>query len=132
MWYLNFDGACEPVNPGGTASWGFVLFNSDGDLVAQGAGVVGTGPGMTNNVAEWAAVEEGVRRFREMGLNGALAIRGDSQLVVKQLGGEWRCKKPHLEAARDRVLALLDGIAWAVEWVPREENQLADELSRAI
>lgn len=132
MWVLNFDGACEPVNPGGTASWGFVLCDSGGRLVAQGGGVVGSGEGMTNNVAEWAAVEEGVRQFREMGLNGRLVIRGDSQLVVKQLGGEWRCKKAHLAAARSRVVDLLEGVDWVVEWVPREENQLADELSRAV
>ena len=132
MWFLNFDGACEPINPGGTASWGFVLCDGAGALVAQGSGVVGTGPGMTNNLAEWAAVEEGVRRFREMGLNGRLVIRGDSQLVVKQLGGEWQCKKPHLAAARDRALALLGGIDWVVLWVPREENELADELSKAV
>src|SRR5712692_8028179 len=45
------DGACQPVNPGGTASWGFVIKRR-----AKDYGIVGTGSSMSNNVAEFRAV----------------------------------------------------------------------------
>jgi len=49
------DGACEPVNPGGTASYGLVIKQGD-EVIVNNCGVVGSGNGMTNNVAEYSAL----------------------------------------------------------------------------
>jgi ribonuclease HI len=129
---LCFDGSCWP-NPGGTATWGFVLTGPVG-LDMRESGVV-KHPAPTNNVAEWAALWMGLSYIadyppRTPGLT--LVIRGDSQLVLNQLTGRWRCHKPWLAAIRDRCLALLDGLGleWSAQWTPREENTEADALTR--
>ncbi|MGD0012733.1 MAG: hypothetical protein ABSE93_29850 [Terriglobia bacterium] len=50
-----FDGACEPVNPGGTASFGVVIKDKDGTVLRKEHGLVGKGSKMSNNVAEMPA-----------------------------------------------------------------------------
>jgi ribonuclease HI len=51
------DGACKPVNPGGTASYGLVVkFHQTGEVLYQEAKIVGSGPFMSNNVAEYSAL----------------------------------------------------------------------------
>ena len=57
-----FDGACEPVNPGGTASYGWVI-KKDGKTILSGSGIVGSGEGMTNNVGEYHGLIEGIKAF---------------------------------------------------------------------
>ncbi len=128
-WTLYFDGSCEPTNPGGTAAYGWVLYTPDGIVASSGSGVHCRGQGATNNVAEWAGVEAGVKHFTSAGLNGGLLIKGDSRLVIYQLTGRYRCHKPHLAAFRDRVLDLLEGVNWSALWIPREKNTEADALS---
>ena len=127
---LYFDGACEP-NPGGLATYGAVL--TAPGLSASVSGVAAEGPAATNNVAEWCGLEKGLELL--LGIKTAaltdLVIRGDSQLVIKQLRGEWGCRQLHLAVARDRCLALVSalGLGWSAEWVPREENAEADRLT---
>ncbi len=60
-----------------------------------------------------------------------LVIEGDSQLVIEQLLGNWKCKKPHLKALRETACELLAemGVKYAAYWIPREKNERADELS---
>ena len=53
---LYFDGLCRPRNPGGVATYGYVIYK-DGKKVKRGYGVVGSGTGMTNNVAEYSALK---------------------------------------------------------------------------
>lgn len=138
---LYFDGACEPVNPGGIGTYGFVIRWED--YVQQGGGVAGSGRGMTNNVAEYTALGKGLRWLADnQGLEppvfapvlttrDTLLIRGDSKLVVSQLAGAWRCNHEHLRKLRDRCLELLKilGCRWQTEWIPRDQNAEADALS---
>jgi ribonuclease HI len=82
----------------------------------------------TNNVAEYRAVLLGARLAEELGA-GEVEIVGDSQLVVRQIGGQYQVKhaglKPlYLEAMH--ALARFDG--WSIRDVPREHNARADEL----
>jgi len=59
-----------------------------------------------------------------------VAVRGDSQLIVRQVRGEWNTNDPDLRERRVRVHELLDGFeAWSIEHVPREINDRADELA---
>jgi ribonuclease HI len=129
-YYLYFDGACSPVNPGGVATFGWRLLGADGRVVASDQGEVCRGPGATNNVAEWHALLRGLRFLADRGWKGRLRIHGDSLLVINQLNRRWRCRQEGLRRCRDECLRLLAGIVWEAVWVPREDNAEADALTR--
>lgn len=129
---LYFDGACEP-NPGGWGVYGWALLAADGQVFAHGHGVaMRPGPDSTNNVAEYVALGKGLRHLSDRGWRGELDVRGDSQLVIKQLGGDWACNKPALVKLRDRCADLLAGVATlaVLTWVPRDDNVFCDGLAR--
>lgn len=130
---LHFDGSCWP-NPGGEASYGWHIASDENTAeIARGSGPV-TDKLTSNNVAEWRAVEAGLSWLQCLNCSiKNLSIIGDSQLVIRQLNGEWGCKKAHLGLIRDECLRLIRKIApesWTCEWIPRERNSRADELSR--
>lgn len=131
---LNFDGACEPTNPGGLGTWGFYIqedaHGMKGRFVHADKGSLGQSPSMTNNVAEYTALGKGLRWLFDAGKKGRLLVRGDSKLVICQVTGEWNCNAAHLVALRDRCRELLAGFEWKAQWVPREENEPADRLTR--
>jgi ribonuclease HI len=127
---LYFDGACEPVNPGGTAAYAWHLNDADGKQIASDHGVVCSGEGATNNLAEWNGVLRGVRHVKSLDWNGILLIRGDSQLIIYQLTGKYQCKNEALRVCLDECLELLTGLDWRAEWIRREENEEADRLSK--
>jgi ribonuclease HI len=73
------------------------------------------GSPVTNNEAEYLALlhalEDALASLPKAGINPRqvkLEVRGDSQLVLKQLGGQWKVKMPHLQPLKDRGRALLD------------------------
>ena len=131
---LQYDGACEPVNPGGVASFGYVLI-LDGSELSFGKGVVGEGEGMTNNVAEYSGLIEGMKAISKIVKAGdTLEIRSDSQLAVRQMNGEYRVRseriRPLFEKARELKKKLEEkSIQVRIKWVPREQNERADYLS---
>lgn len=140
MTQLYFDGACEPVNPGGTASYGYWL-EKDGKKIAEGSGIVGSGEGMTNNVAEYTGLLGGLKKFREAGIQDKLLIHGDSNLVISMVAKKWGWNRkktkwvphddmPHLKVLLDRTLTLLEGLDYELAWIPRERNAVADRLSK--
>lgn len=132
---LNFDGATEP-NPG-LGSWGWVLDGMPGHGLIRQRGVL---PGtVTNNVSEYVAIGKGLAFLAEYAHELAgfrLVVRGDSQLVLKQVQGVWQCNHAHLAKLRDRVREIVAGMEGAglevvFEWVPREQNGAADAESVA-
>jgi ribonuclease HI len=134
-WKLFFDGSCEPINPGGTACYGWLLYSPEGVLKASAYGIVCKGKGATNNVAEFHALLKGLDYIVYQGLRVPLLLCGDSQLVVKTVSREWKLKKEHLIPLRDRIHQLLrkNGCRWEIQWIPREQNQEADTLcSKAL
>lgn len=126
------DGACEPVNPGGTGGWGYTIRDAQGTLIKEGYGRMRAGPEMTNNVAEYVAAGMAIKTYAELGLPGPLLVRGDSKLVVMQMRGEWQVRQGSYVRVYHRVRALLAKCTFEVrwEWVPREQNTRADELSK--
>jgi len=115
-------------NPGPAAS-AAVLVKGNGKVVRETARYLGIA---TNNVAEWMAVLIGLEAARDLGIR-ALAIRLDSELVVKQLSGEYRVKHPDLQPLHRRVVALLRAFGhFDVAHVRREQNKLADALVNRI
>jgi ribonuclease HI len=127
-----FDGAVEPVNPGGTGGWGFVLRSRDGKLLREGHGVLKARPTMTNNFAEYVAAGMAVKTYQETGRSGPLLLRGDSKLVVEQMSGRWRVRSGCYVPVYERLQALLGRCPFEVrwEWVPRHKNAEADGLSK--
>jgi len=130
-----FDGACGPVNPGGTAASGSIIKGIDGAVLLEEGRLVGTGPGMSNNVAEYAAVTR-VLQYLLPRSPGHVTIHGDSQLAIKQLKGEWGIHDGlYYSAAMEAqdLLARLRSLGWQVElrWIPRTQNEECDALSKA-
>jgi hypothetical protein len=87
-----FDGACEPVNPGGTASFGVVIKDKDGSVLLRESGLVGSGKDMSNNVAEYAGVLH-ILKYLSSRPPGRVTIYGDSNLVINQLNDRWHVRK---------------------------------------
>lgn len=136
---LRFDGSCNP-NPGGKAGYGWVVYLHDPEnhddpvRFAEGSGPVSAPPGglTSNNVAEWAALRAGLEWFRcYRAAVGRLLIRGDSRLVIDQLNGGMKCKKPYLLVYRDACRAILRTFRFGHDaaWIPRGENAAADALA---
>ncbi len=86
----------------------------------------------TNNVAEYKALIEGLDRISALGCR-RVEIRLDSELLVKQVRGEYKVKSPHLAPLHAEVLSRLRPLSWTIRHVPREQNSVADALAnRAI
>lgn len=127
------DGACWP-NPGGTATYGFVVVAPGSHVDGYSAGgLVLRGEGATNNVAEWGAVEHALAWLLTARIPGLshVSLRMDSLMVANQMNGKWACKKQHLADARNRCKTLIRrlGVSGDVEWRPRAENVGADAVA---
>ena len=122
-----FDGAIVPVNPGGVAIAGWIIKDQLGNIIAHGAREVCRGDGATSNVAEWAAVVDGIKTFKAMNRNIQLEIRGDSKLVIDALGKKAK-GAANLVPYKKEANKLLQGIQFTSQWVPREQNREADAL----
>jgi ribonuclease HI len=115
-------------NPGPAAS-GAVLLDPGGEVVQEVGRYLGIA---TNNVAEWTALLLGLEAAADRGIR-ALAVRMDSELVVKQLRGEYRVKHADLQPLHRRALALLRRFEHVdVRHVRRKENALADALVNRV
>ena len=126
------DGLCEPVNPGGTATFGYLVRDESGDVLTRRSGLVGSGAAMSNNVAEYAAVCEALefllKKHRE---TGVIEVRSDSALVVNQMSEKWKLRKGLYAEKYHEAQRLRDQFAnVSFRWIPREENEEADSLSR--
>jgi ribonuclease H / adenosylcobalamin/alpha-ribazole phosphatase len=120
---LSTDGGARG-NPG-PAAYAYVLEAEDGTVLDAQGQAIGVA---TNNVAEYRALVEGLRRAADLGLD-ELEVVSDSELIVKQMRGEYRIKNETLRAlAREaHVLARQIGPVTYTA-VRREHNELADRL----
>jgi ribonuclease HI len=102
----------------------------DGTEVKTDRGEVCRGEGATNNIAEWAGVTNGLRYLKEQRWTGDLEIYGDSQLVIRQLLGEYKVRKETLQPYHRECMAILAKWQWTATWIPREQNEECDRLSK--
>lgn len=115
-------------NPGPAAS-GAVLVDPAGQVLDEVGRYLGIA---TNNVAEWTALCIGLERAKERGIR-RLAVRMDSELVVKQMRGEYRVKHADLQPLHQRAKATLRSFEHVdIKHVPRKQNALADRLVNDI
>jgi ribonuclease H / adenosylcobalamin/alpha-ribazole phosphatase len=120
---LSTDGGARG-NPG-PAAYAYVLEAEDGTVLAAHGEAIGVA---TNNVAEYRALVAGLEKAVEVGVS-ELDVISDSELMVKQMRGEYRVKN---EALRDlsvqasRLARELGPVSYKA--VRREQNKLADQL----
>jgi ribonuclease HI len=120
---LFFDGACRG-NPGPMAI-GIVLLEN-GKKVKEFSKRIGTG---TNNIAEWKALIEGLKLAGAHGCK-ELEVRGDSQLVMKQISGLYKVRSDNLIPLFNEAMKLCGSFEQLrFKWVKREENLYTDTLS---
>jgi ribonuclease HI len=123
-WLLMVDGAARG-NPG-DAGCGAVIVDSNGTVVKELSRYLGHS---TNNVAEYEGLLLGLEALLRLGKK-RIRVQSDSQLLVRQLNGEYRVKDEKLKALFQKAMALLrqfDG--YRILHVPRELNKLADRLA---
>jgi ribonuclease HI len=115
-------------NPGPAAS-AAVLLDPAGELVEEVGAYLGVA---TNNVAEWTALVLGLEAALARGIR-RLTVRLDSELVVKQLRGEYRVKHAGLQPLHRRAMKLLRAFEDVdVAHVPRKQNARADRLVNRV
>jgi ribonuclease HI len=124
-----FDGLCYPKNPGGVAAYGYLVYR-DGEPIHRGSRAAGEGKGMTNNVAEYEGLKAAATWLHDNEIDEKILIKGDSQLVMKQMKREWQVNSATSKKYVPEIEQLLKGKDVTFQWVPREENEEADKLSR--
>jgi ribonuclease HI len=111
-------------NPG-PAAYGFVLEAEDGTVLEARGEAIGVA---TNNVAEYSALVAGLERAAEVGVD-ELEVVSDSELLVKQMRGEYRVKNKALQELFVEASRLADEVGKVTfRAVRREHNELADSL----
>jgi len=129
---VHFDGACQTVGGRRVAGYGFTV-EADGRLWHEEFGLA-VPPGhdrATNNVAEYVAAIRPLEWLLALPYTGPVEVVGDSQLVVRQMTGEYRVREAHLAPYHERLAQLAARFARVdFRWVRREENVRADELSK--
>jgi ribonuclease HI len=120
---LHTDGGARG-NPG-PAAYGFVLEAEDGTVLAAEGHAIGS---TTNNVAEYSGLVAGLRKAIELQVT-ELEVVSDSELMVKQMRGEYRIKNEALRGLSTEATTLARRLE-RVEYrhVRRAHNELADSL----
>lgn len=121
---LHIDGAARG-NPG-PAGIGVVLWDEAGSVREEHKAYIGEA---TNNVAEYTALLFGLRKARELGYS-AVKVFSDSELLVRQVRGEYRVKNPRLRECYDEVVRLVRSFeTFEIGHVRRGMNTRADLLA---
>jgi ribonuclease HI len=124
QWLLMVDGAARG-NPG-EAGCGAVILDPNGTVIKELSRYLGHA---TNNVAEYEGLLMGLEALLAIGKK-RIRVQSDSQLLVRQLNGEYRVKDEKLKALFQRAMSLLRQFeAYRIVHVPRESNKLADRLA---
>jgi ribonuclease HI len=120
---LSTDGGARG-NPG-PAAYGYVLEGEDGTVLDARGERIGVA---TNNVAEYRALIAGLEKAVELGVD-ELEVVSDSELLVKQMQGEYRVKNETLRELNEDA-NVLERMLGRVRYtaVRREHNELADRL----
>lgn len=114
-------------NPGPAAA-GAVVTSPDGEVLDEATELLGV---VSNNVAEYRALLLGLRRARELGATEVEAVN-DSELIAKQVNGQYKVKHADMKPLHAEALAALGEFdTWTVRTVRREQNAHADALVNA-
>ncbi|MCA1928013.1 MAG: ribonuclease HI family protein [Calditerrivibrio sp.] len=117
------DGASSG-NPG-PSGYGFLIYK-DSELLSSEKKYIGI---TTNNIAEYTAILEAAKKALEFKPEKIL-FKTDSELIARQFSGIYRVKDENLKRIHFEIKKILDGVYFTVEHIRREENKLADKLSK--
>lgn len=121
---LQFDGGSRG-NPG-PAGYGIVLAAADGTPLVTVGSFIGNA---TNNVAEYRGLIRGLNEALKLGAT-RLRVVGDSELVIRQMRGEYKVRNPGLKPLYEQANALATKFASiGFEHTRRHNNGLADKLA---
>ncbi len=124
VYSLYVDGASQESNTKGGI--GGVIYLNDSEIESFSENI---GPA-TNNEAEYTALLRGLA-FLEKYQPDEVYIFADSELMVKQINGEYKVRNDRLAKLYNQAINLLDRLdSWNIEHVPRERNKEADKLSK--
>jgi ribonuclease HI len=122
---MHCDGASRG-NPGPASAGAQLCDALTGQVLAEVSEALGVA---TNNVAEYQALVLGLKKARQLGVEEIL-IKADSQLLIRQINGQYRVKHPDMQRLHAQAFVLLGQFAkWSAEHVPREANAEADRLA---
>ena len=121
---VNVDGASRG-NPG-ESGIGVAIFDKDSNLISEACDYLGVA---TNNIAEYRALILGIKLSTEYNAKRTL-FKSDSELMVKQIKGEYKVKNAQLKLLFAEAQSLLKKLPnWKIMHVSRDENKEADLLA---
>jgi len=124
LYTLYFDG-CSKGNPG-KAGAGYAIYKNDEEVMSKSIYV---GDKETNNKAEYTGLLEGLRYAIENNIN-CLHVKGDSNLAIKQMKGEYKVKSENILALYQEAKQLCEHFSHITfEHVYRKDNKRADQLA---
>jgi ribonuclease HI len=122
--FIHADGASRG-NPG-EAGAGAVISDARGRTIKELKCSLGL---TSNNVAEYRALILALEKALELGAR-SVTVFLDSELVVRQVRGEYRVREPHLKILYQRAKEILNQFSqFSILYIPREENRRADQLA---
>ena len=120
---MSFDGSCTRRTIGA----GVWLRNTESDYVESHA--CNLHFKCTNNIAEYEALILGLKFLKKLGAR-RIAVHGDSELIIKQVNGEYIAKHPRLREYRNDTMDLLKTfVEYELVFVPRSQNVMANGLA---
>lgn len=132
---LNFDGSCLG-NPDGQMGYGCIVYNKTTNDRKEYWGGDKPCIGNTNNISEYKGLILGLEQLQDV-RNSKIIVYGDSKMVVNQMNGDYRVKAtgkgkyvPYAKIAQELIGVIVKNKNYIeFRWVPREQNEYADELS---
>ena len=129
---LLIDGLCQPRNPGGIATYAFLVKEGEKTIHSEsGLAAKPFSDSATNNVAEYTALIKGLSWLATNGhARTRVRVQSDSRLLVNQMLGKFRVRNTRIVPLfkKGAVLAKqFDDLIF--EWVPRAQNREADALT---
>jgi ribonuclease HI len=128
---VHFDGAAQTIRGRRLAGYGFTVEGAGLYAEECGLAVPPDHPRATNNVAEYVGAICALEHLVREGYSREVVVLGDSELVIRQVNGEYAVRKEHLVPYHARLVQLSARFPHVeFRWIPREENQRADALSK--
>ena len=123
-----FDGACQPINPGGIACYSFIVKNGENTIHPEYGFVA---QNSTNNVAEYTALIKSLEWLLAKHYeNLNILIRGDSLLVINQVKRRYEVYAPNIIPLYHKAIFLISKFQHIeFEWISRGQNKEADKLT---
>lgn len=113
-------------NPGTAGSGAVIIDEATGEILVELGVFVGFA---TNNVAEYHGLLAGLKRAYEIDQDARIHAQMDSKLVVEQMSRRWKIKHPDMQELAKQAFEIIGARPVTFEWIPREENYVADSLA---